>query len=1194
MAKKDVFKFKIIGQTESGRDVGKGLIVLRKEFARGLKQLDHFSHLHVVAIADETNFKHYITRIITVDEKTGIIETGDHLPPGTQLLDLKPYMPSEDRFNAASPAVSELEISPKIVPHAEGCELSAAGEITFKDGKPRILLKDSAILPSDAESFSGYINLLWYFSRSDMEQLRKILVCKPPYDAPPTGVFASRSPVRPNPIGLTTVNVTKVDISAGIIEIDDSDAFEGTPVLAIESYNPGIHRIDDSKLPLWLAHWPREAGSLNPEAFSGNVKPADIRKLEAVLSEDVFEEAKEDKSTSDVILLRPNWIEIRGARQNNLKNIDVSIPVNKFTVITGVSGSGKSSLAFDTLYAESSRRFVQSMSAASRSASQQLEKPDVDSINNLFPAISVDQKNISRNPRSTVGSISEVYGYMRILFARFGTRYCSSCGAEIHPVSSERLSALISAQPPEIPVLIMPSGENLSDRGGVGLKELLRQAYEAGDGFIELEVNGETLRMTDRTACTGCGRIVMKMTPSMFSYNSPVGMCRTCSGLGRKLEVDPALVVNKPHLSLLDGASPWYGDLRSHLQKLNANWMRGELLALADAMKVDLETPWQDLPEEFKTAALYGSGSVEYTLTYNSKKTGRTGTIKRPVGGSVNHIKRLFSNSSSGNSHELYKQFLTEVECPDCRGERLAPDGRFVFLGGKSYPQAAAMSISEALSWVDSLSSGMDSASMEAARMLIFELKKHLEALVGTGLHYLTLDRPVTTISGGEGQRVKLAGQLGCGLSGLLYVLDEPSIGLHPRDHMRVIEVIKELRDEGNTIVVVEHDAQTMLEADYLIDIGPGAGVYGGRVAAEGTPEQLMANSDSVTGPYLRGDKTLSVDAGARMVEADTSFIRLKGASLNNLKNIDVSFPAGRLSCVTGVSGSGKSSLVLGSLVPGLITALKNGTNSNIEGQENINRVIHVDQSPIGRSPRSVPATYIGFFDEIRNLFAQTDEAKERKYKAGRFSFNDKKGRCAACEGLGKSRIDMSFLPDTWMRCPECGGRRYNAETLEIKLNGKNIFEVLEMDILEALDFFIEEPKIVRSLRMMKDVGMEYLKLGQSSTTLSGGEAQRIKLASELTRGDNGETLYVFDEPTTGLHFSDIEKLGSIFKRLTAVGNTVIVIEHNPDIIRSADWIVDLGPEGGKAGGYLLEEGMLGAILANPESITGSFLENRL
>ncbi|MBI9108576.1 MAG: excinuclease ABC subunit UvrA [Spirochaetales bacterium] len=1196
MEKIKAYHLRKIGLIEAGNNEARCRILLDDNYIRGLRQLEHFSHLHVFAVNGQQEVGHFITDIIRINQKAGIIETGPGLPGGAILLDLKPYMPSEDRFTKdadVAGAADLLKLAPKIVAEKDGLMAAVIGRISINEGRPRIILDDPAMLLSASEAFNGYVNILWYFSRSNMEQLRKILVCRPPYDAPETGVFACRSPVRPNPLGFTTVKVEKVDSASGVIEIDDTDAFEGTPVLALEVYKPEIHRIDACRLPKWLSHWPKQAGGSLQPAFSGRIKPADIRRLESELPRG--EPAEERPAVSGAFGAghgRPDRIELVGVRQNNLKNIDVSIPVNALTVITGVSGSGKSSLAFDTLYAESRRRFVQSMSAASRSASEQLEKPDVDRISNLFPAIAVDQKNISRNPRSTVGSISEVYGYLRTLFARFGTRYCSFCGSEIKPVSAGKLAEIISNLAEGAEVLLLPGREVLSGKTRSELTEIFHQAYESGSGFIGLEVNGAPVRVTDRTACTGCDRIVMKMSPSIFSYNSPSGMCRTCSGLGRKLEVDPVRVINKPHLSLLDGASPWYGDLRTHMQNMNANWMRGEIVALADKMRVDLEIPWQDLPEDFRQAALYGSGDTEFTLTYSSKKTGRTGTIKRPVGGSVNHIKRLFSNSSSGNSHELYKQFLTEVECPDCGGQRLAPEGRFVFLTGKSYPEAASMSISEALSWADEVARGLDPSSASAAGMLIFELKKHLEALIGTGLHYLTLDRPVTTISGGEGQRIKLAGQLGCGLSGLLYILDEPSIGLHPRDHQKVIEVMKELRDEGNTIVVVEHDAQTILAADYLIDIGPGAGAHGGKLVAEGSPEQLMANPESVTGPYLSGIKTAVPDSTSSTLAPDAPFLRVMEADLNNLRGLDVWFPAGKLSCVTGVSGSGKTSLVLGILVPRMLVALKNGEVRNLEGVENVDRVIHVDQSPIGRSSRSVPATYIGFFDEIRNLFARTPEAKKRKYKAGRFSFNDKAGRCSACEGLGKSRIDMSFLPDTWMQCPECGGRRYNAETLEVRLAGKTIFDVLEMDVLEALDFFSGVAGITSALRTMSDVGLEYLKLGQSSATLSGGEAQRIKLASELQRTDNGRTLYIFDEPTTGLHFSDIEKLCVVFRRLTDAGNTVIIIEHNLDIIRSADWIVDLGPEGGEEGGDLIGQGSPAEIAGIPESYTGSFLKS--
>jgi excinuclease ABC subunit A len=707
---------------------------------------------------------------------------------------------------------------------------------------------------------------------------------------------------------------------------------------------------------------------------------------------------------------------------------------------------------------------------------------------------------------------------------------------------------------------------------------------------------GEELLLTQLLVCPHCDIFFFDMSPALFSFNNPEGMCSDCNGLGVKLDVDPDLVVTDPDKSLLDGASPWYGELRK--VKPSGNWMRSELFALADVRQVDLEVPWRELPESFRQAALYGTGDEIISWTYDMKKRGRSISFERPVAGAVNNIKRILQQTHSEHVRQQLMAFMTEQPCPTCDGERLGAEGRIVTVGGTRFPEVASMTLAQAYQWVTGLAQRLSPEQRQIASEILGELEGRLESLLNVGLHYLTLDRPAPTLSGGEGQRIRLATQLSSGLTGLLYVLDEPSIGLHPRDHQALLDTLTRLRDVGNTVVVVEHDEDTMRAADWLIDLGPGAGMLGGEVVAAGTPEAVMADPASLTGRYLTGELRVASPNGTERREPE-DWLTLTGARLHNLKEIDARFPLGLMTCVTGVSGSGKSSLVIQTLSPALARALQGagdtpGPHGHINGLDHVDKVIDVDQSPIGRTPRSNPATYVGAFDEIRKLFAQTPEAKERKYKARRFSFNAKDGRCEVCGGHGRRRIEMHFLPDVWVTCSECDGKRFNRQTLEIAYQGKSIADVLDMDIEEALAFFAGHERITRILQTLHDVGLGYLKLGQSALTLSGGEAQRVKLAKELCRPDTGRTVYILDEPTTGLHFADIQKLLDVLHRLTRAGNTVIVIEHNLDVIKAADWVIDLGPEGGDAGGYVVAEGRPEEVAEVEESYTGQFLARAL
>jgi len=1184
---------------------GISTIVIDEKFQRGLKQIEYFSHLHTFWLY-ENSIEH------SVEEKTespkGVICIKNSLiPKGSTIIDIKAYLPSEDRVKEC--LVPEYLKNKRNV-YTEQRTLSDAsvidpiGKIERKEGKISVLIdEDYRNQLQRIEGFS-HIKLIWYFNRLDNPTLRNMLVCKPPYEAPKTGVFASRAPVRPNPLALTICRINHLDISRGIIEIDDCDAFTGSPVLKLIPYFPSADRVDGCEVPPWLSHWPQwftERQAIDNEI---NVKPADIQKL---MNYTVTELETEKIGLNEDKIIRgtskKNSINIIGARQNNLKNIDVSIPLGKLTVVTGVSGSGKSSLAFDTVYAEGQRRYMQSLSTSSRMAAGLIEKPDFDNIENLLPAVAIEQKRMINNPRSTIGTVSDVYSYLRLLYAKVGTRHCRTCGTEISPQSVEALYKKIDNLLPDTKLSFFPGRENLKSKPlfiyvtgenkDRQLSDIISQSYSEGFGFITIVVNDDVpLIVTERDACTNCDTILFKMSPSLFSYNSPVGMCPACNGIGIKMDVDPQKIVSKPDLSLLDGASQWYGDLRSHRKKPNANWFRNEVLALAEEMDIDLEKPWNSLPDDFKQVALYGSGDKIYEYTYNSGKTGRSGTISRPVGGAVKHLERLFTNSRAGNSLETYKQFMTYKPCSDCSGERLSMEGRLVTFGGRRFPEAASLTIEEACEWVNSIPRLLSERSLKAVQNLLDELHVQLQSMLKLGLYYLTLDRPVTTLSGGEAQRIKLAGQLRCGLSGLLYVLDEPSIGLHPRDHGKMIDTMKELRDSGNTVLVVEHDAETIMAADHIIDIGKGAGINGGYIIAEGSPGDILKNPSSITGEFIKSSGNIDLPD----VNKAEKYIHIKGATLHNLKYVDAGFPIGRVSCVTGVSGSGKSSLVRGTLIPALQKKIngmdvESGEYSSIDGIEDISRIISVDQSSIGRSPKSVPATYIGLFDEIRKIFARTPQAKQMKYKINHFSFNDKNGRCPNCEGAGKIKIDMSFLPDSWVTCSDCEGKRYNRDILDITYRGRNIWEVLEMDANQALELFSDEDSVAGYLKTLKDVGLDYLKLGQSSRTLSGGEAQRIKLAKELTKKEAGNNLYILDEPTTGLHFSDISKLLKIVHRLASLGNTIIIIEHNIDVIKTSHWIVDLGPSGGDKGGSVVGEGTPVEIAGIEASFTGSYLK---
>ncbi|WP_144823858.1 excinuclease ABC subunit UvrA [Marinobacter piscensis] len=934
-------------------------------------------------------------------------------------------------------------------------------------------------------------------------------------------------------------------------------------------------------------------------------------------------------------------IQIKGARTHNLQNIDLDIPRDKLIVITGLSGSGKSSLAFDTLYAEGQRRYVESLSTYARQFLSMMEKPDIDHIEGLSPAISIEQKSTSHNPRSTVGTITEIYDYLRLLFARAGEPRCPDHGQPLEAQTISQMVDQVLAMPEASKLMILApvirdrKGEHLQvietmrsqgfirlrvdgtvydiddvpsldkkrkhqidvvvDRFKVkpGLEQRLAESFETALGLadgialvapMDADSDGEEQTFSAKYACTQCGYALSELEPKLFSFNSPAGACPTCDGLGVKQFFDADKLVQHPESTIAAGAiKGWDRRAVYYFQMLGS---------IAEHYGMDLDTPWQEFPEDFRTLLLFGSGAEEIPFRYVNSR-GHIMERSHTFEGIIPNLERRYRETDSQSVREELARNLSTQPCKACHGSRLRRSARHVFIEERNLPEITHLPIGEAYTYFDTLE--LPGRKGEIAEKITREIHQRLEFLVNVGLEYLTLERSADTLSGGEAQRIRLASQIGAGLVGVMYILDEPSIGLHQRDNDRLLRTLTHLRDLGNTVIVVEHDEDAIRSADHVIDIGPGAGVHGGKVIAQGTPAQILATPESLTGQYLTGAKEIAIPDTRHTGNGQT--LTLTGATGNNLKNVTLNLPLGVMTCITGVSGSGKSTLINSTLYPIAATQLNKATSlshapyTDLKGLDNLDKVIDIDQSPIGRTPRSNPATYTGIFTPVRELFAGTQEARSRGYKPGRFSFNVKGGRCEACQGDGLIKVEMHFLPDVYVPCDVCKGKRYNRETLEVRYKGKNISEVLDMTVEEGREFFDAVPFLARKLQTLMDVGLSYIRLGQSAITLSGGEAQRVKLAKELSKRDTGKTLYILDEPTTGLHFYDIQQLLNVLQRLRDHGNTVVVIEHNLDVIKTADWVIDLGPEGGSGGGQIIAEGTPEQVAASPGSHTGHYLK---
>ncbi|MBS4536545.1 SAM-dependent methyltransferase [Clostridium sp. D2Q-14] len=1105
--KKIEFEFigdhKIISKvSEEREDIIK--INFKKGLEKAMIKLDDFSHC-LVFTKDSDELFCYGTKMHMVDEKNGQILIEKNNIKG-EIIDIKPYFPCEENIKDIFKKQEAILIPFNGDSIGEYLFINNVGVIQFHESE----FLTSKKIESELEKIKAgdYIRVLWWFHRFDKKEFRKNYMCKPPYEnAPRCGVFATRSPVRPNPIASTVVKVEFVDKYNHFLKICGFDGFENSRILQIMSYNV-VDTFNDVKVPKWVEHW------TDYKVFKeskGNIE-SNYSESENIMDEEkIYIQELEPKDELELEKMNVNEILVENASIHNLKNVSVKIPKEKIIVFTGVSGSGKSSLAFDTIYRESQKQFID-LFFSNLPIDNNINDSNVEKITGLQPAIAIDQKNLGMNPRSTVGSVSGTADYLKLLYATIGKRICPNC-------------------------------------------------HE----FVP-----------DNNVCSKCGTIYFQLTPSLFSYNNPDYMCPVCKGLGEEMQIDVNLIVSNPQKSILDGASVWWGKLRKYRENPNANWMKGEVLALADDMKEDLEVPFKELSAKFKEQLFYGTGNRKVSLNYENSN-GRKGTITRPVEGVVNTIHRLLKDNNADKSIKHLERFIVKRKCSRCNGERLMEEGRLVQIGMTRYPEVASMNITNLSDWCHRIYNSLSDDERKKSKAIFMKLLYRLRKIEQVGLGYLSLDRSIPSLSGGEAQRLKLAIQFGSGLTNILYIMDEPSKGLHPRDYSFLMKSIKDLKKLKNTVIMVEHKKEFIDMADYIVEIGPRAGKYGGELirAEEVNIDQKLSKLTE----QKKGTDKFNFKPKSKIINMDRK-LTLKGATTNNLKNIDITIPLSKLICVIGVSGSGKSSLVSKTLYPSISKALgksidTTGDYEEIIGIENLKEVYYVSQNAIGRTPRSNPGTYSGVFDLIRDFYANLDDSKNKKLTKEHFSFNSKKGQCPKCKGTGHIVVPMHFMSDIYTTCSKCNGERYRDKVLEVKYKGYTISDLLKLEINDVKEIFKEEKKIFSILDMLDKVGVSYIKLGQNATTLSGGEAQRIKLAKELCLGKTKDVLYILDEPTIGLHDEDVKNLIHVLKELTNKGATVIVIEHNPFLIQKAEWIIEMGPEGGDLGGYIINEGWL-------------------
>lgn len=1201
MAKNEYPKYGIV--TIATMVMTKNIIEIKVDqaYVKALLGLRHFSH-GLVFYGLEDKLSYLIVEWKDIDQDGGLVtalvsvDTGSidesaalHQTP-IMIYDIKPYFPNEDHVKLCPRRKSDHLIGSELHDDDELSCLTPIGKFELDNGNQFLRFDEDVDLGSVGK---GYYRSIWWFNRFEKKHFRQSTTCHPPYEnAPETGIFATRSPVRPNPIASTIVEVLDVDKSNNRIRICGFDGFNQSVVVAFMPYI-GLKNVDSNVyLPKWLNHWPKYKSFAQAATIdvSSGLTPGPLDQIDSLIAMNHLEKEVREIEQQREEDFEHNIIHVVDACQNNLRNVDVKISKNQITVITGPSGSGKSSLAFDTIYTESQRQFMDIMGS---DRNRTYEKPSVERVVGLQPAIAIEQKSLGQNPRSTVGTVTGIIDYLRNLYVTIGTRHCPECQQAIQALSHKEIKQLVEALKKNHEVSVNP------------------ELVDGNQDYYDVTIDDQdSIRLQTKEFCYTCDRVFFDMSTAMFSNNNPESMCPKCKGLGEELTIDEQKVISNPNVSILDGASKVWGDLRKHAKKPNANWMRGEVLALAYDMNVDLELPYNELPEGFKEELLYGSNGRKVTLTYDAK--GRSGVIERPAEGVMIIVKRLIENNTGGSSamNKVIDGFLSKSECSLCHGERLAEEGRLVEVEGLRYPLAASMTVSSLKVWLMDLYHALPPRKSVQVRPILNAMIPLLSKIEDVGLAYLTLDRSIPSLSGGEGQRIRLASQFATNLTNILYVLDEPSMGLHPVDYQFLMSELKELRDRDNTIIMVEHERDMIMMADHVIDIGPGAGKYGGQVVAEGSIDAIMSDKISITGKYLQATSAKRGLSQRTEVELkDYGQVCIEGVKENNLKDINVALPLGRFIGVTGVSGSGKSSLISRTLVPAIKGALdqtvercgvyekiyvqdRDATHKSTSISDRVSDLIEVSQKPIGRTPRSNPATYTGVFDLIRNLYANQDKAKERKFGKEHFSFNGKKGQCPVCKGAGKIQTPLNFMPDIWTTCHVCKGSRYLDEVLEITYKGYSISDVLDMELSDALQVFQGEKKIHNMLKVIDSVGLGYLKLGQSATTLSGGEAQRLKLATELGKGKANKTIYVFDEPTTGLHYEDVKKLLKILYRLRDEGNTVIVIEHNMDLIACADHIIDLGPSGGDKGGYIMATGTPDDVSKVQGSLTGGLLKD--